>query len=265
MPKKQISSKPAPKQTPQGKDFHVEWINTAQKLAWNAFQQHDVLFLLGPAGTGKTFLAAAFAIKQLLSKEAKKIVLTRPIVEAGENLGFLPGTFEEKVNPYMMPLYDAMDKLVGKEGPFKEKILLSTEIAPLAYLRGRTFEDSVCLFDEAQNASTMQLKLFLTRLGNNSKMIITGDPRQSDLRGPVALIDTVRRLRDVSGIGIVEFKSNSIVRHQLVGKMLEKLEDEPEVVYDPLFETVEEVHLDADVEVNDYGDGLQIPSYGKKI
>lgn len=225
MPKKNVSA--AKVKTSHGKDFHVEWLNTAQKLAWNAFQQHDVLFLIGPAGTGKSFLAVAFAIKQLLAREAGKIVLTRPIVEAGESLGYLPGTFEEKVNPYMMPLYDAIDKLVGREGPNRDKILQNTEIAPLAYLRGRTFENAVCLFDEAQNATYSQLKLFLTRFGENTKIIITGDPRQSDLRGPVALTSVVEKLKEVSGVGMVEFKSNSIVRHKLVGQILEKLEEEP--------------------------------------
>lgn len=168
----------------QGKDFHIELLNTAQKLAWQAFQQHDVLFLIGPAGTGKTFLATAFAVKSFLAKECSKIVITRPIVEAGESLGFLPGDFEEKVNPYMMPMYDCMDKLLGREGPHRERVLQGTEVAPIAYMRGRTFDESVCIFDKAQNASMKQLKLFLTRFGQNSKIIITGDPSQTDLQGP---------------------------------------------------------------------------------
>lgn len=211
----------------QGKDFHVELLNTAQKMAWAAFQQHDVLFLTGPAGTGKTFLAVAFAIQQLLAKEAHKIILTRPIVESGESLGFLPGDFEQKVNPYMMPMYDCIDKLVPAD-PFRERVLNGIEVAPIAYMRGRTFSKAVCIFDEAQNASYVQLKLFLTRFGDDSKIIITGDPSQSDLRGTtVALSDIITRLCGVPGIGMVQFKANSIVRHPLVGKILERLEDEP--------------------------------------
>ena len=207
----------------QGKDFHVELPNTAQKMAWAALQKHDVMFLLGPAGTGKTFLATAYAIKQVLAKTHRGIILTRPIVEAGEKLGYLPGDFAEKVNPYMRPLYDAMDVLVGKVGNFRERILGATEVLPLAFQRGVTFTDAVAVLDEAQNASMSQLMLFLTRLGKNSKLIITGDPLQSDIPGPVALVECVRKLRDVPGIGVVEFKENSIVRHPLVAKILEKL------------------------------------------
>jgi phosphate starvation-inducible PhoH-like protein len=225
------------KKVPSGnpnKTFHIELLNAAQKLAWSAFQQHDVLFLLGPAGTGKTFLGVAFAIQQLLAKQVSKIVLTRPIVESGESLGYLPGDFEEKVNPYMMPMFDCMDKLIGREGnPQRDKIKEACEIAPLAYMRGRTFDDSICIFDEAQNASLTQLKLFLTRFGQNSKLIITGDPKQSDLRGPVALSHVVERLEGVPRIGIVEFKANSIVRHKLIGDILERLEDEEYVRAEP--------------------------------
>lgn len=204
--------------------FHIEFKNDAQGLAWAAFKQHDVLFLTGPAGTGKSFLACAFAIEQILNKERKKIVLTRPIVESGESLGFLPGEFEEKVHPYMMPMYDCIDKLVGKEGPWREKINSAMEVAPLAYMRGRTFDDAVCIFDEAQNASMMQLKLFMTRFGENSKLIITGDPTQSDLVGDVALVNVMHRLNSVDGIGMVQFKPQQIVRHPLISKIIEKLE-----------------------------------------
>jgi len=206
-------------------EFRIELLNSAQKLAWAAFQQHDVLFLLGPAGTGKTFLATAFAIKSLLGRETEKIIMTRPIVESGESLGYLPGDFYEKVNPYMMPIYDCINKLVGIEGTTKEKIMSRTEVAPLAYMRGRTFDNSVCLFDEAQNATMSQLKLFLSRFGENSKLVITGDPKQSDIGRRSALAEVVRRLSDVAGIGVVEFKNNSIVRHPLIGAILDKLED----------------------------------------
>jgi phosphate starvation-inducible protein PhoH and related proteins len=205
-------------------EFHKN-AQAAQKIAWAALEQHDVIFLLGPAGTGKTYLSMAYAIGQILSHHKQKIVLTRPIVEAGESLGFLPGTFDEKVNPYMMPLYDSISQLVGFQGPQFEKVQRAIETAPLAYMRGRTFHDSICIFDEAQNATRSQLKLFLTRLGDNSKMIITGDPTQSDLPGKVSLTEVVDRIQCLKGIGVVEFKACSIVRHPLVGGILEKLAD----------------------------------------
>jgi len=207
-----------------GGNFHIEFKNDAQGLAYAAFKQHDVLFLIGPAGTGKSYLACAFAIEQILSKERRKIVLTRPIVESGESLGYLPGEFEEKVHPYMMPMYDCIDKLVGREGAWRDKINQALEICPLAYMRGRTFDNAVCIFDEAQNATMMQLKLFLTRFGENSKIVVTGDPTQSDLAGDVALTNVMHRLSDVKGVGVVQFKANSIVRHPLVSKIIEKLE-----------------------------------------
>lgn len=208
------------------REFKIELLNSAQKLAWAAFQKHDVLFLIGPAGCGKTYIATAFAIKSLLSREKDKIILTRPIVEAGESLGFLPGDFYEKVNPYMMPIYDCMDKLVGIDGTRREKILEKTEVCPLAFMRGRSFGNSVCIFDESQNATKEQIKLFMSRFEKNSKLIITGDPRQSDIGKSSALMDVVNRLKGVPGIGIVEFQNNSILRHPLVGAILEKLEAE---------------------------------------
>src|SRR5581483_11334381 len=207
--------------------FHLEFLNQAQKMAWGAFDQHDVLFLLGPAGCGKTHLACAFAISEVLAKRKRKVVLTRPIVEAGESLGYLPGTFEEKVNPYMMPMYDCLDKMLGPthdNNTQREIINRSMEIAPIAFMRGRTFDNAVCIFDEAQNATKMQLKLFMTRFGVNSKIIITGDPMQSDIRDP-ALMDVVRQLEDLQGIGVIHFKANSIVRHPLIANILERLED----------------------------------------
>jgi phosphate starvation-inducible PhoH-like protein len=224
MPRKNSPKHPAQKSSQQ-KEFHLELLNAAQKMAWTAFQKHDVLFLTGPAGSGKSFLAVAFALRMFLSKEKSKIVLTRPIVESGESLGYLPGDFYEKVNPYMLPMFDCMDKLVGKEGPTRQKIIDSTEIAPLAFMRGRTFDDSVCILDEAQNCSMSQLKLFLTRFGEGSKVVITGDPTQSDLRGPVALAEVLEKLKGVPGIGMVEFTASSIVRHPLIGKILERLEE----------------------------------------
>jgi len=207
-----------------GGNFHIEFKNDSQKFAWHSFQQHDVLFLIGPAGCGKTFLACAFAVEQLLNKEKKRAVLTRPIVESGESLGYLPGEFEEKVHPFMLPMYDCLDKLIGRDTPERDKLNQFTEVAPIAYMRGRTFSDSVCIFDEAQNATMMQLKLFLTRFDDNSKIIITGDPSQSDLPGDVALLEVMNKIKDVTGVGIVEFGPQSIVRHPLVSKIIEKLE-----------------------------------------
>lgn len=206
-------------------NFHIEFKNEAQGLAWAAFKQHDVLFLVGPAGSGKTFMSCAFAIEQILNKEKKRIILTRPVVESGESLGYLPGEFEEKMHPYMMPMYDCIDKLVGREGPWREKVIQSLEIAPLAYMRGRSFSDAICIFDEAQNASYLQLKLFLSRFEENSKVIITGDPTQSDLAGEVALTNIMHRLHAISGIGVVQFKPQHIVRHPLIAKILERLEE----------------------------------------
>jgi phosphate starvation-inducible protein PhoH and related proteins len=204
------------------KPFHLEFKNTAQKIAWMAFEQHDILFLLGPAGVGKSHLAVAFAISELLNRKKKKIMLTRPIVEAGEKLGFLPGTFEEKINPYLMPVFDVMDRMVGKESAERERINKSMEIAPMAYLRGRTFHESVCILDEAQNATEEQLKLYLTRLGEDSKIIITGDASQSDLKGDdkYALSRVVESMKVVPGIGVIEFSEENIVRHPLVAAIL---------------------------------------------
>lgn len=221
-PKKKHASKSNTKPS-GGRNFHLEFKNEAQSLAWAAFKQHDVLFLIGPAGVGKTFLACAFAIEQVLNRERTGIIMTRPVVEAGESLGYLPGELSEKMLPYMTPMYDCMDRLVGKEGPWRDKINQSVRISPLAFMRGVTFSNSVCIFDEAQNASLMQLKLFLTRFDETSKLIITGDPTQSDLPGKVALVEVMQKLRGEEGIGVVEFKANSIVRHPLVGKIIERL------------------------------------------
>jgi phosphate starvation-inducible PhoH-like protein len=205
--------------------FHMEFKNTAQKMAWSAFQQHDVLFLSGPAGVGKTHLAMAFAISELLQKNCKRIILTRPIVESGEHLGFLPGDFEAKVDPYMSPMYDVLGKLVGFDGQQRMDVEKSIEVAPIAYMRGRTFDDAVCIFDESQNATKGQLRLFMSRFGENSKLIITGDPNQSDIGAGSGLVDVMTRLETVKGIGIIRFKNENIVRHPLVGAILEKLSE----------------------------------------
>lgn len=212
-------------QTEQSSRFHLKFLSQSQKDAWNAFQKQDVLFLVGKAGTGKTLLSIAFAINEVLQKRKSKIILTRPIVESGENLGFLPGDLHEKVNPYMMPFYDSITKLLGKNNPQRDIINSSIEIAPLAYLRGRTFSDAICIFDEAQNANKLQLKLFLSRFDSTSKLIITGDPLQSDLKTDNCdLVDVMRRIESLDGVGIISFSKEDIVRHPLVGAILDRLE-----------------------------------------
>lgn len=205
--------------------FHIDYKNPAQKMAWAAFDLHDVIFLSGPAGVGKSHLAMAYAIYEVLQKKKSRIILTRPIVESGESLGFLPGDFHEKVNPYMAPMYDCVRRIVGTEGVQRDMVNAALEVCPLAYMRGRTFDDAVCIFDEAQNANLLQLKMFLTRFGENSKVIITGDPKQSDIKDSDAFTHVMHRLESVQGIGIVRFSSDSIVRHPLVGKILKQLEE----------------------------------------
>jgi phosphate starvation-inducible PhoH-like protein len=195
-----------------------------QKRAWQILEDKSMSFLLGSAGSGKTFLAMAYAINEVLSRRYEKIVLTRPIVEAGEKLGFLPGTFGEKVNPYMQPLYDTMEVLLGKQSKQREIINKAVVLAPLCYLRGRTFNDSICILDEAQNASYQQLKLFLSRFGQHSKIVVTGDPEQSDLfHKDIPLMTVVDKIKDIKGVGTLRFTNQDVVRHPLVGEVLKRL------------------------------------------
>lgn len=210
----------------QAKDtpLEIEWRTAGQKLAWQTLTNTPITFLLGAAGSGKTFLAMAYAINEILNKRRTSIVLTRPIVEAGERLGYLPGSFGEKVNPYMQPLYDTMDTLLGKFSPRRELVNKSIVLAPLCYMRGRTFNDAICIFDEAQNASYQQLKLFLSRFGQNTQVVVTGDPYQSDLLySPVPLVEVVGKLQGVKGIETVQFSNDDVVRHPLVSAILKKL------------------------------------------
>jgi phosphate starvation-inducible PhoH-like protein len=202
----------------------VERLNAEEMQCISVDHKNSLYLTDNYIPTHNTHLASAFAIEQVLNKQKSRIILTRPIVESGESLGFLPGEFEEKVHPYMMPLYDCLDLMVGKEGHWRERVDQAVEVAPIAYMRGRSFHDAICIFDEAQNASLLQLKLFLTRFGENSKIIVTGDPNQSDIGGKVALVEVIRKLKGTEGIGIFEFDSSSIVRHKLVGKIIEKLE-----------------------------------------
>ena len=193
-----------------------------QKLYLDAVLKNDIVFAVGPAGTGKTYQAVASAVSSLKNKEVEKIVITRPAVEAGERLGFLPGDLKEKVDPYLTPLYDALRYMLPKD---KLKLYLESrtiEIAPLAYMRGRTLHNSFMILDEAQNATKMQMKMFLTRLGVTSKAIITGDITQIDLppNDKSGLIDAINILKNVKAISFVEFDSGDVVRHSLVKKII---------------------------------------------
>ncbi len=191
-----------------------------------AIRGHDVVFGIGPAGTGKTYLAVAMAVQALRNHEVERIILTRPAVEAGEKLGFLPGTFEEKIDPYLRPLYDALRDFIAfdKLKRFQEMGVL--EIAPLAYMRGRTLSRAFVVLDEAQNTTVKQMKMFLTRLGMRSKAVITGDVTQVDLVDPQesGLIQVQGILRGTEGISFVHFKSRDVVRHRLVMAILEAFE-----------------------------------------
>lgn len=205
-------------------DITDQFKNVAQRLAYSVYEQNDIVFLLGPAGTGKSHLACMFAINELIRESKSRIVLTRPIVEAGESLGYLPGTFSEKTDPYMLPLYDCIRKMIPTGGSLADHIQKNTEVAPLAYMRGRTFDSSVCILDEAQNCTWGQLLLFLTRLGESSKMVVTGDPFQSDIGRDSALMDVFHRLEGLNGIGMVQFTDEHIVRHKLVSQILKRLQ-----------------------------------------
>ena len=197
-----------------------------QQLLVKTFSQNDLTFALGPAGTGKTYLAVALAVRALKNREVRKIILSRPAVEAGEKLGFLPGDMKEKIDPYLQPLYDALEDMIPT---LKLKEYMETnviQIAPLAFMRGRTLNDAIVVLDEAQNTTTHQIKMFLTRLGMGSKMIVTGDTTQIDLPRTVTsgLIQALKILKAVKGIGKVEFEKKDIVRHQLVQRIVEAYE-----------------------------------------
>jgi phosphate starvation-inducible PhoH-like protein len=202
-----------------------KWIapkTLGQKRYVEAIRQHDMVFAIGPAGTGKSFLAVAMAVQALMKREVGRIVLTRPAVEAGERLGFLPGDLYEKVHPYLRPLYDALYDMLESEKVASLMEKGSIEIAPLAYMRGRTLNDAFIILDEAQNSTSEQMKMFLTRLGFNSKMVVTGDITQVDLPASRAsgLIEVQRVLKDVPGIRFVYFTDQDVVRHHLVSAII---------------------------------------------
>ena len=187
------------------------------------FAKNDMLFAVGPAGSGKTYTAIALAVRALKNKEVRKIILSRPAVEAGEKLGFLPGDMREKIDPYLQPLYDALEDMIPlvKLKEYMDANVI--QIAPLAFMRGRTLNDAIVILDEAQNTTPQQIKMFLTRMGNNTKMIITGDLTQIDLpqRQASGLIQALHILKDVSGIGFITLGKKDIVRHKLVTKIVE--------------------------------------------
>ena len=197
-----------------------------QRKLVKAFETNDLLFAVGPAGSGKTYTAIALAVKALKNKEIRKIILSRPAVEAGEKLGFLPGDMKDKIDPYLQPLYDALEDMIpiSKLKEYMENKVI--QIAPLAFMRGRTLSDAVIILDEAQNTSTHQIKMFLTRMGMNAKMIVTGDITQIDLPPSQmsGLIHSMKILKNVDGIGHIEFTKQDIVRHKLVQRIVEAYE-----------------------------------------
>ena len=197
-----------------------------QQRLIDLYQENDMVFAVGPAGTGKTYLSIALAVKALKEKTAKKIILSRPAVEAGEKLGFLPGDMKDKIDPYLQPLYDALEDMLPQ---VKLQDLMAQhviQIAPLAFMRGRTLSDAVVILDEAQNTTPQQIRMFLTRMGWNTKMIITGDTSQIDLPRPQksGLVEALHILNNVEGIGIVELNQKDIVRHKLVTRIVKAYE-----------------------------------------
>lgn len=203
-----------------GKSIYARSAN--QRLLVNAYADNDLLFAIGPAGSGKTYTAIALAVRALKNREVRRIILSRPAVEAGEKLGFLPGDMKEKIDPYLQPLYDALQDMLPdtKLSELMERGII--QIAPLAFMRGRTLSDAVVILDEAQNTTIPQLKMFLTRLGMGGKMIVTGDLTQIDLppSQKSGLRDAIERFENIDGISIVHFNQKDIVRHPLVGKIV---------------------------------------------
>lgn len=202
--------------------------NLIQKTYVDSVKQHDIVFGIGPAGTGKTFLAVVMAVQALRNGQVKRIILTRPAVEAGESLGFLPGDLQEKVDPYLRPVYDALFQILGKTATERMMERGVIEIAPLAYMRGRTLDDAFVILDEAQNTTSMQMKMFLTRIGFNSKMIVNGDISQIDLPNKVksGLIDAKDKLGHVNAIDFVYFMAKDVVRHPVVAEIIKAYGDE---------------------------------------
>jgi phosphate starvation-inducible PhoH-like protein len=211
---------------PNGKTVRARTLN--QKKMVQSIEKNDIVFAIGPAGTGKTYTAVALAVRALKNKQVRKIILTRPAVEAGENLGFLPGDLKEKIDPYLRPLYDALDDMIPADKLGYYMTTRTIEIAPLAYMRGRTLDNAFIILDEAQNSTDGQLKMFLTRIGGNAKAIITGDVTQIDLPPKVksGLEKSVRILQNIEGIGHVELDEEDVVRHKLVKAIIKAYDKE---------------------------------------
>lgn len=210
--------------TYDGRQIVAKSIN--QKKYFDALQSSDIVFAIGAAGSGKTYLTVAYAMNLLKKNKIKKIIITRPVVEAGEKLGFLPGDLKEKIDPYLIPIYDAINDILGNEQAEKliEKGII--EIAPLAYMRGRTLDNAFIILDEGQNTTENQMKMFLTRLGFNSKMVVTGDITQIDLNKNIVsgLVHAVKILKDIKEIKFINFSTVDVMRHPLVSKIIEKYE-----------------------------------------
>lgn len=208
-----------------GKPIYPKTLN--QKLYIKSLEDNDIVFAIGPAGTGKTFLGVMFALKYLKSFKVRRIVLVRPIVEAGEKLGFLPGDLKEKIDPYLIPIYDALNDAIGKEQVEKLIERGTIEVAPLAYMRGRTLDNAIIILDEAQNATLTQMKMFLTRLGFGSKMIVTGDLSQIDLpnKSVSGMVEAIDLLNDIEGIKMIKFQREDVMRHPLVFKIIERYDN----------------------------------------
>lgn len=195
-----------------------------QRKMMRSILKNDMLFAIGPAGTGKTYTAVALAVKALKNKEVKRIILTRPAVEAGENLGFLPGDLKEKLDPYMQPLYDALFDMIPLDKLNQYIENRTIQIAPLAFMRGRTLDHAFVILDEAQNTTESQMKMFLTRMGSSAKFLITGDASQIDLplKQPSGLLQAIKLLKKVEGIDVVELDNTDVIRHKLVRSIIEK-------------------------------------------
>ena len=204
-----------------GKIIKAKTLN--QKRLVESMNKNDMVFAIGPAGTGKTYTGVALAVKALKDKEVKRIILTRPAVEAGENLGFLPGDLNEKLDPYMQPLYDSLRDMIPNESLQSYLVKGTIQIAPLAFMRGRTLDDAFVILDEAQNSTHSQMKMFLTRMGKNSKFMITGDPEQIDLPKSImsGLNEALLILKNSNGIGIIKLDEKDVIRHILVKKIIE--------------------------------------------
>lgn len=225
--KKKLELTPVEQTTPspvfhtQNTKYNFHFINDYQKQAWDIIDKNEITFLLGAAGTGKTQIATAYAAHCILKKQTRKFLLTRPMVTT-EQMGFLPGDSNDKLYPFLIPILDCLDECCGKDGQDRKRVNEAMEFAALAFMRGRSFNYSIAILDEAQNATIEQLKLFITRLGKRSKIIITGDPYQSDLK-TTGLMYCVDRLDSMEGVGIVRLPDAAQVRNPLISKVLERI------------------------------------------